>query len=602
MTALSSNVRQKSIAVLPFVNMSASEENEYFSDGITEEIINALTRIPQLKVTSRTSSFFFKNKNIPITEIGEKLDVSLILEGSVRLAAKTMRITAQLIDAQNDFHFWSHTWDKTDEDIFGIQDEVSLNIAEKAREFLGHFEIQDHLVPKQTDNYGSYEWYLKGRFHFRKWNPVDAQKGVDYFRKALELDANHAQSLLGLSDALGFLAVTNAMDQGEAWSQASEAIQKALAINPNLPEGHYQLSNLIFFTTGDYSASLKAALQSYNLNPQYAEANQHLAFFHTIAGDFEKAKFYVKNALELDPLSPESQFFDIYLDYMKGDFSVALQKVDPYLAANERNTPGHSMRCFCLLKLGRYDEAIQHFDSVLEAVIVEEDVLGIKALAYAMKGDEALTEEYLSTLEERAKKPEGFRANSFLIWMYAILGRNDDAFAWTESELKKGSPFMLMHFSDPLLEGLKKDARYEVYHDKLYRHVIDKPTSKRNRPLIKDSEIDLYADKVRNYMTEAKPYIDPGLSLQSLAAKVGLNGNQLSWLINERLGKNFNSYINSFRIQTFKEIARHPKNAHLSIIGLAYESGFNSKTVFNTYFKKETGLTPKQWITQSKSQ
>ncbi|HKK89457.1 MAG TPA: hypothetical protein VJ917_11465, partial [Saprospiraceae bacterium] len=143
---ISANTFDKTIAVLPFMNMSASEENEYFSDGVTEEIINALAQITGLKVTSRTSSFYFKGKNIPIPEIGKELGVSTLLEGSVRLSGNSIRITAQLIDAAQDFHFWSETWDRKLDNIFEVQDEISLLIAERLREHFGHFEIKEHLV------------------------------------------------------------------------------------------------------------------------------------------------------------------------------------------------------------------------------------------------------------------------------------------------------------------------------------------------------------------------------------------------------------------------------------------------------------------------
>lgn len=297
----------KSIAVLPFVNMSADQDNEYFSDGITEEIINALAHIPELKVTSRTSSFFFKNKNIPIQEIGSQLNVSLLLEGSVRLAGNMMRITAQLIHAKDDFHFWSETWDRSTDNIFQVQDEVSLSIAEKAREFLGHFEISDHLTDDHTTNFTSYEWHLKGLFHFRKWNPTDVKTSADCFRKALELDPNHAQAMLGLADALGFLATTKAIDQMEGWTETGQLIHQALQINENLPEAHYQLSNLIFFTQGDYDGSLNAALRSFELNPNYIEANRQLCFLYTISGEYKEARRYQERMMSLDPLAQESQ-------------------------------------------------------------------------------------------------------------------------------------------------------------------------------------------------------------------------------------------------------------------------------------------------------
>lgn len=158
-------MKGKTIAVLPFVNMSSSAENEYFSDGITEEIINALAKIDGLRVTSRTSAFFFKGKNIPIAEIGKELNVSTILEGSVRLSGKAVRITAQLIQAKEDFHFWSETWDKKLVDIFEIQDEVAMAVAEKTREHIGHFEINEASNRKNI-NISAYELYLKSKSIF----------------------------------------------------------------------------------------------------------------------------------------------------------------------------------------------------------------------------------------------------------------------------------------------------------------------------------------------------------------------------------------------------------------------------------------------------
>ena len=195
------NLKDHTIAVLPFVNMSASDENEYFSDGITEEIINALAKIADLKVTSRTSSFSFKGQNKPINEIGNELNVSTILEGSVRLAGNQMRITAQLVDVVDDFHFWSETWDRELENIFEIQDEISLIIADKLREHLGHFEIQEQLVEKQTDSIDAYEYSLKAKYLRNKWNPEDVKKAILLYEKALDLDPNHYKSHLGLADS-----------------------------------------------------------------------------------------------------------------------------------------------------------------------------------------------------------------------------------------------------------------------------------------------------------------------------------------------------------------------------------------------------------------
>ncbi|MFT6321364.1 MAG: TolB-like protein/class 3 adenylate cyclase, partial [Granulosicoccus sp.] len=160
----------KTIAVLPLVNMSADADNEYFSDGMTEEIINALAKIKGLKVTSRTSSFFFKNKKIPLSQIGEELNVATILEGSIRLSGNKMRITAQLINVKDDFHFWSETFDRSIDDIFAVQDEISLLIADRLREHLGHFELGSHLVDDLNIPIEVYKKYLKGRYYLMKLN------------------------------------------------------------------------------------------------------------------------------------------------------------------------------------------------------------------------------------------------------------------------------------------------------------------------------------------------------------------------------------------------------------------------------------------------
>ena len=183
-----SNIADKTnIAVLPFVNMSASVENEYFSDGMTEEIINALAKIDGLKVTSRTSAFHFKGKNMPIPEIGKALGVSTLLEGSVRRSGNELRITAQLIDATDDFHFWSETWDRTLDNIFEVQDEISLLIAEKLREHIGHFEIEEPPEARPTQ-IGAYEWYLKSKSSFAKFHQADLFRAVEEIENAIAID------------------------------------------------------------------------------------------------------------------------------------------------------------------------------------------------------------------------------------------------------------------------------------------------------------------------------------------------------------------------------------------------------------------------------
>ncbi|GEO19712.1 hypothetical protein CQA01_02460 [Cyclobacterium qasimii] len=589
-------VAYKTIAVLPFTNMSTSAENEYFSDGITEEIINALAKIKNLKVTSRTSSFFFKDQKVPIKQIAKELDVSAILEGSVRLAGDTMRITAQLIQTEEDFHFWSETWDRTLENIFEVQDEISLLIADKLREHFGHFEISEHLVSKPTDSISAYEYCLKAKFYKNKWNPKDVESAIFYYDKALKIDANYSEALVGKADCYSFLGTTGFMPFEEAWRESIQFTDQAIALNNQSSGVYYQLSNKAFFIESDYDKSLTQMRRAIEINPNNADAQQFISFLYIIAGKKEKAKDHLDIALSINPLSEETHFFRAYFHYMIEDYPEALVMLNRCLSSNNKNIPAHSIKTLCLLKLGKYEEVIAYFNDVPEDVIIEGEKTGAITLAYAMKRDKANTIRYQHLLEEQSQAPNGFTSDSYLFLMYAVLGEVDKAFQWVEKALQKKASLLLLRYTDPLVNDLKKDLRYSKYHDVIYPKSNDVQSKGAKKALLDEEATGTYKNRLLALFDAEKPYLDSDLSLRSLANHLEMHPNQLSWLLNESIGKNFNEFVNHYRVEAFKEIANDPKNSHLSLIGLAYDSGFNSKTVFNTYFKKETGLTPKQFL------
>ena len=591
---------KKTIAVLPFQNMSGSKDIEYFSDGITEEIINALAGIEHLKVTSRTSSFYFKNKHIPIRQIAQELKVAAILEGSVRLAAKTVRITAQLIHAEEDFHFWSETWDRKLENIFEIQDEISLLIAEKLREQYGHFEIQDHLVEKKTESLDAYEYFLKARFHFNKWNPVDARKAIEFYEKAVELDPKHTDSYVGLSDAYSFFAVTELMPKEQAWQKSRTYMDKAYRLNPENAGVHYQLANYSFFYEADFQGALNHGLKSVELKQSYPEAQQFMSMLYLISGNPEKAKRHLEMAHSIDPLSQETLFYRAYYHYRTENYTEAIVLFDENLEKNPHNIPAYIVRSYCLLKMGKYDEAIQFLEKMPKEIVVHDERLGTLCLANILKRDTRETEKYLARLKQEAEKPTSFQAHSYLYLAYACMEKSDEAFAWLENTIKLKSSVLMLSYIDPLANHLKSDPRFDQYKQRLYyqsgvkeKEALVKP------PLLDAKTADMYVKKLTQFINEEEPFLIPNLSLRSLADLVEIHPNKLSWLLNERMGKNFNEFINFYRIDYFKKLALNPSNSHISLIGLAYESGFNSKTVFNTYFKKETGMTPKEFLKQN---
>lgn len=590
--------KKANIAVLPFVNMSASEENEYFSDGITEEIINALTEIKGLKVTSRTSAFYFKGKNIPIPDVGKQLGVSIILEGSVRLSGNAMRITAQLIDAEEDFHFWSETWDRNLDNIFEVQDEISLLIAERLREQFGHFEIHQQVSESRSKNVEAYKLYLKGRQTFNKWNPEDVKRSMAFYEEALLLDPNHVEALVGLADAYSFLATIAVLPYEQGWGKCLELTTKALEIDNRSVDAYYQLANLAFFTKCNYREAFEHASKAVQLNPNHVSSLQFMAFLYIIAGMKTEAQEYLNNALAIDPLSQETHFYKGYILYMSEQFDESLLQLDACLKVNPMNIPVHSVKTLCLLKLGRYQEAIDYFDVLPSEIIVAGEKAGSQALGYAFLNDKLHAESTRKLLEKLAIGEDGFTADSYVFLLAAATGRNDEAFEWVENAMKTVAPLLLLRYSDPLVYPLKSDPRYLKYHHLLYPQdlfVSEKEISKK-KALLDDAAATDFKRKLLHWVENEKIFLNPELTLRTLAEKLEISANQLSWLLNDGLGKNFNEFINHYRVEEFKRVAKLPESSHLTIMAIAYDCGFNSKTVFNTYFKKETGLTPNQFV------
>jgi serine/threonine-protein kinase len=226
-----------SIAVLPFVNMSADVENEYFCDGLAEELLNALAKIENLKVAARTSSFSFKGKNVNVDEIGRTLHVNSVLEGSVRKSGTRLRITVQLVNATDGYHLWSERYDREMQDIFDVQDEITLAVVDVLKlKLLG--KEKEELLKRHTDNAEAYQLYLHGRFFFFKRTPEGINKAIEYFEQAIELDSEYALAFAGLADCRTFLGFYEINSPAELVESIREEAYKALEIDATLAEAH----------------------------------------------------------------------------------------------------------------------------------------------------------------------------------------------------------------------------------------------------------------------------------------------------------------------------------------------------------------------------
>jgi adenylate cyclase len=580
-----------SIVVLPFANLSTEEKNEFLCDGMTEAIINALAKIDQLRVISRTSSFFFKNSRVSPREIHAQLDVAIIVEGSIQISDDTLRIAAKLIRAEDESYLWTTSHDRQLSKLFEVQDEISLLIADQLREHIGHLEIAEHLADKPTQNINAYNACLQGRFHFNKWNPEDAHIALTHYEKARQLDEHFVDAYVGIADAYSFLAVAGFAPREESWARASEALQKARLLDADNPGLNYMLANEAFFTKADFAAATRYALRALAAKPTYAEAQQFISFLHALSGNLDRSLEHIRYAKSIDPLNPETRFFEAYYHYRSGNYTMTDAILSDLLKQNPKNLPALITRIYVQLKLHQVDEARMAINEIADELITPDERTGLLCLADATDG--RTNTGLIEKLEKKKAVQHAHHAHSYLFLAYATLNRTDEAFALLEQAHGFKSSILLLAFSDPLAAKLNDDHRYKAFHQKLYPQI---PAAS---PPVNSGIAQRDMDKAKAVFTQLEafmatdlPYLNPALTLRSLAGQIQIHPNQLSWVLNEYARKNFNAFINHYRIEHFKKLATDPANAHISLIGLAYESGFNSKTVFNTAFKKEVGMTP----------
>jgi adenylate cyclase len=300
---IGSRTAKASIAVLPFINMSADAENEFFADGITEEIINVLSQIEGLHVAARTSSFFFKGKHADMRQIGEQLNVQTVLEGSVRKAGDNLRITAQLVNVADGYHLWSERYDRELKDVFAIQDEIARSIAERLKLTIEGNQAEQ-LVKAGTKNLEAYELYLKGRaLLYRRGGAIP--RAVECFHRAVKLDPDYALAWAGLADSYTTLGYFGLARPDACMPQGMEAARRAVKLDPSLAEAHTALAMAALMGTWDKAEAEREFLRALELNPRYVQARGWYAWFFLVLseGRVAEAVAQAKLALESDPLS-----------------------------------------------------------------------------------------------------------------------------------------------------------------------------------------------------------------------------------------------------------------------------------------------------------
>jgi TolB-like protein/Flp pilus assembly protein TadD len=459
----SSEMPTKSIAVLPFVNMSADKNDEYLSDGISEELITALSKITGLQVKARTSSFAFKGKNEDIQKIGELLHVSHLLEGSVAKAGNKLRITAQLIQASDGNHEWSDTYDREMQDIFAVRSEVARQVAETLKiRLLG--EEKRKIDKKPTENLEAYNLYRQGRYYSDKLTEGDMKKAVPFFQQAIEKDPRFALAYAGIADNY-VLAADTYIAPREAFSKAKEAAQKAIELDDSLAEAHASLGFVHFHYDWDWAAADKECRRAIELNPQSAQS--YMIYTHYLAGigRFDEASTFGARGLELDPLSVSTHFFLGWSALFAGRNDEAIAKLSKAVELDPSNGWVRMFLGRAYLFKGMPQRAIEVMETAERLNPDDSYALGYLGYGYAVTGRRADALKILQRLGEMEKRR--YVSRFAHVYIYIGLGDKDKAFEWLEKAYQERSDSLAWFRFDPESKSLQSDPRFAVLMRKI---------------------------------------------------------------------------------------------------------------------------------------
>jgi TolB-like protein/Flp pilus assembly protein TadD len=446
----------KSIAVLPFADMSADRDQEYFCDGMAEELINALVNIEGLHVTSRTSAFQFKGQAMDVAEIGGQLMVSNILEGSVRKSGNRLRITVNLVDVSTDYQVWSEQYDREMQDIFAIQDEIARTIVDKLKVQLSS---RTPLVRRHTGNMEAYNLYLKGRFYWNKRYEIGVQKGMEYFQQAIEKDELYALPYTGLADSYSVLATYNFLPPADGYGKARAAAMKALDLNETLAETHTSAAYVTLFHDWDWQKTESLLRRAIDINPSYAPARYWYAVFLALMRRFEESQAEGTRALDLDPLSPVAGSMMGWVLLLDKHFDLAIAQLKSVL---EIEPHAYFAQCFLSMSYAMaymFDEAIAMMQSA--AQVTKNSTLMVLGLAM-VQAAAGKVEDAQAVLKQLDKRTDAQYVSPFYrACAYALMSDDDRAIACLEKAFfeRDGAMIYLDVFTP--LDSLRPDPRFQ---------------------------------------------------------------------------------------------------------------------------------------------
>jgi serine/threonine-protein kinase len=447
----------RAIAVLPFVNSSADPENEYFSDGITDELITALTKVEGLRVASRTSVFALKSVREDVRVLGARLNVSAVLEGTVRKAGNRLRITVQLTDVTDGRTLWSERFDREMADVFAIQDEIAGTIVRTLRStLLG--ELGDPTPVRYTANVRAYSLYLKGRFWWNRRSQAAIKEGIRFFEQAIEEDPGYALAYSGLADSYALDLDYRGAPVIEGMERAKVEARKAIALDETLAEAHTSLGWVTFIYDWDWIGAEREFSRAIELNPRYSTARQWHSWFLAAMGRFEEALSEGRAAIELDPLSVSIRRSMGWLQYYARHFDGALENLRRALTMNPTSEETHRLLGLVYAQQGLYDEATACFSEAVSNS--ESDMLSYAGLGHvaALRGRADQARAVLKELEERQRTR--YVSPVALAMIQVALGEVDASFDLLEKAHQERRGWLAYLRIEPILDPLRSDPRF----------------------------------------------------------------------------------------------------------------------------------------------
>ena len=448
-------IPQKSIAVLPLLNESGDPKDEYFSDGLSEELIAALARISGLKVIGRSSSFRFKDRKEEPKTIGEKLGVSTLLDGTVRKQGDRVRIVAELVNAADGIQLWTRTFDRELKDIFAVQEEIARAVAESLKVTLLGSDSAQKSAPTNAEAHNA---YLQGHFHFQRRNLDDYRKAVGYFDQAIRLDPNYALAYAERSEAWTLIGDLTGQHE-PAWSNARSDAEKAVAIAPDLAEAHAALGFVRFLVDWKFTEGLNELKRAKELSPSNPTANDVLARLIVYLGRIDEAERQGRQAVELDPLSVTAQNNLARILFVAGKLDEADAVARKSAELQPAAAATHRWQALIAAQRGDGEAALR--EAQLEP---DEGYRRFElALAQYVRGDRAAADAALADLIANGRDNLAYQ----IAEVYAVRGENDKAFEWLQISFDNHDTGTLTLLTDPLLRGLRDDPRCKNFLAKL---------------------------------------------------------------------------------------------------------------------------------------